>query len=362
MQTLFFRYLMQPVSHQFGGVLARYDTDKTTCHTAPIVTPNILAYTVLTANHCRLDMTGMTGTTSKNKQLGIMTYIDNSQRMLEEFSWLYKSWIYSGCWKTSDLIVVHHPALTNQLPREPGIVLISQESFSQHHPQFHDYPYINSIACLSGPHIDYIIQRYQWVLRTDADVFLTRHLANLTPLFPIHGRGNYHLNAKFREKMLDFCRRHGVEHRYSFGCGSSLLLRTELMIPFLQRQIYWCHKLIEEFGTDQANWGVWPEWCRGVLSMYAGEIAANERWDCYLRDSRERILDVESEKSGLIDILTLHIHATQYKVGFSKLRYHAGDYKDIDPETLDRNRIDHYCTWISLTPAKVIKKLSGYIW
>ncbi|AJJ65153.1 hypothetical protein yaldo0001_15200 [Yersinia aldovae ATCC 35236] len=296
----------------------------------------------------------------KDKKVGIMTYIDNSQTMLEEFSWLHKSWIHSGCWETSDLIVVHHPALVDTLPKEPGIILIPFAPVSQHDPQFHNYHFINSIACLSGPHIDTVLKRYQWLLRTDADVFLTHHLANFTPLYPVHGRGNYYFSVEFREKMLDFCHRHGVEHWQRFGCGHSVMLSSELMITFLQRQIYWCRKLVEDFGTDKANWGRWPGWYRGVLTMYAAEITANERWHTYLRDGRERILDMPSSTAGNIDTLTLHIHATQETTQFSKFRYRAGDYADIDPDTLDCRRVDQYCMWICLTSIEAIKAQAAY--
>ncbi|WON75860.1 hypothetical protein [Serratia sp. UGAL515B_01] len=300
--------------------------------------------------------------TMQDKNLGIMMYIDNSQRMLKEFDWIYKSWIYSGCWATSDLIVVHHPALSEQLPKEPGIILIPQEPFSQGSPQFHGYNFINSIACLIGPHIDPILKQYQWLLRTDADVFLTPNMANFKPNFPVYGRGNYYFLAEFREKMLDFCHRHGVEHRHRFGCGHSVILSTELMIPFLQRQMYWCQQLVEEFGTDKTNWGTWPGWYRGVLSMYAAEITANERWEDYLRNSRERILDMESFNDNVIDTLTLHIHASQVDNDFSKYRYFEGKYDGIDPDTLDRNRIPQYCMWICLTSIEDIKAQAGYPW
>ncbi|PKH26473.1 hypothetical protein CIG19_01370 [Enterobacterales bacterium CwR94] len=298
----------------------------------------------------------------KEKRLGIMTYLDNNERMVEEFGWLHKSWIHSGCWQTADLVVVHHPALTAILPKEPGIILIPQMPFSEQDEDFNGYPYINSIACLSGPHIDSLIQRYAMVMRTDADVFLTAHLANFETLYPVHGRGNYYFMADFREKMLDFCKRHGVKHHHRFGCGHSIMASPALMIPFLQRQVYWARELVKDFGTDTANWGAWPGWYRGVISMYAAEIAANERWHEFLQNGRERILDMESSQSGFIDSLTLHIHATQQRVPFAKICLREGAYDNIDPDTLDTRRIDHYCQWIVLTPLDDIKKMHRYPW
>ncbi|GAB3401762.1 hypothetical protein GCM10027361_02060 [Erwinia aphidicola] len=296
-----------------------------------------------------------------NKKMGIVTYIDNTENMLQEFTWLYKSWIHSGSWRTSDLIIVHHPAIGGQLPQEPGIRLIAHEPLSQTDPLFHDYHFINSIACLSGPHIDPIIKQYQWLLRTDADVFLTPYFANFTPAWPVHGCGGYHLTEDFRQKMLDFCRRQGVNHTQRFGCGHSIILPAELMIAFLQRQVYWCYKLAEDFGSDSANWGAWPGWYRGVLTMYAAEIAANEGWDKYLREGRERILDMNSSSHNPIDALTLHIHSSHYDIHFSKHQYRAGSYAAIDPHSLDIRCIDDYCLWICMTPIDTIKAQAFYL-
>ncbi len=247
-----------------------------------------------------------------NKKMGIVTYIDNTENMLQEFTWLYKSWIHSGSWQTSDLIIVHHPAIGGQL-------------------------------------------------RTDADVFLTPYFANFTPAWPVHGCGGYHLTEDFRQKMLDFCRRQGVNHTQQFGCGHSIILPAELMIAFLQRQVYWCYKLAEDFGSDSANWGAWPGWYRGVLTMYAAEIAANEGWNKYLREGRERILDMNSSSHNHIDALTLHIHSSHYDIHFSKHQYRAGSYAAIDPHSLDIRCIDDYCLWICMTPIDTIKAQAFYL-
>lgn len=293
-------------------------------------------------------------------ELGIAAYIDNSDSMLDEFSWLYKSWIYSGCWKSSDLIIVHHPALSGAFPQEPGIITVPAVPHSSIDPLFDGYHFINSIACLSGPHVDDILRRYRWILRTDADVFLTENLARLKPTFPIHGRGHYHWTSGFREGMLDFCRRHGINHQHNFGCGASLLIESEQMILFLRRQMFWARRLAEDFGSDSANWGVWPRWYRGVMSMYAAEIVANERSDIYLSSALERILDTESTTSLPMDTMTLHIHAVHGSTVFSKFKYRAGEYRDVMACQLDRKSISGYCLWIVLTPIESIKILAGY--
>src|SRR5665213_3487318 len=98
--------------------------------------------------------------------------------MLQEFGFIYKSWIHSGNWRTSDLIVVCNPLIHDQLPDERGVIRIARAPISLPGSKWEGYPFINSIACLSGPHTDELTSRYTHFLRTDADVFLTRHLVD----------------------------------------------------------------------------------------------------------------------------------------------------------------------------------------
>lgn len=295
-----------------------------------------------------------------SKSLGIMTYIDNSPVMLEEFSWLYKSWIYSGCWQTSDLIIVHHPDISDKLPKESGIILIPQNPVNKPGSIFENYKFINSIACLSGEHIDAIALRYRYLLRTDADVFLTPYLAQFRPSFPVHGRGMYYENDEFRENMLIYCTRYGIQHRNHFGCGHSLLAPSAVMVPFLRRQIFWCEKLLEDFGENK---GTWPGWFRSVSSMYAAEIAANENWGQLLRNGRERILDMQSNCNELLDAMVFHIHAIHTNDYFSKFKYRAGAYAHMPLESIDRNTISGYCHWLAAASTEQVIEASvfGYI-
>ncbi|MDR5740685.1 MULTISPECIES: hypothetical protein [unclassified Caballeronia] len=296
-----------------------------------------------------------------NKTLGVMIYVDNSATMLQEFEWIYKSWIFSGNWTTSDLIVVHHPDVAHALPLDDeGIVGVPCLPVAVPGSPFEGYHFMNSIGCVSGPHIDDIALRYPFLLRTDADVFLTSNLVDFRPSYPVHGRGHYHRRPDFREKMLDFCKRHGVIHHNHFGCGSSLLAQSQLVVPFLRRQTYWCEKLLRDFGDDPANWGTWPDWFRGVSSMYAAEIAAAEAGNAFLRLGRERILDVESFCDEKIDSLVFHIHAVHTDTYFSKFEYRNGAYDDVDINALDISYIDQYCHWLAATPLEDIKRRAAY--
>jgi hypothetical protein len=225
---------------------------------------------------------------------------------------------------------------------------------------FDGYHFMNSIGCLSGPHVDEIALRYPYLLRTDADVFLTKHLVDFRPSYPVHGRGHYHHSQDFREKMLDFCRRHDVIHHNHFGCGHSLLAESKLVVHLLRRQIYWCEMLLRDFGNDPANWGNWPDWFRGVSSMYAAEIAANESGNEFIYLGRERILDVESFCQAKIDNLVFHIHAVHTEHHFSKFEFRKGTYDSTDVNALDLSFIDQYCHWLAAVSIDEVKQRANY--
>lgn len=286
-------------------------------------------------------------------------YIDNNPAMLEEFQWIYKSWIYSGVWQRSDLIAVCHPEMFSHLPSDdPNVFRIIAEPLSHAGSKWEGYPFINSIGCLTGERVAHLSGKYKWLLRTDADVFLTRNMAHFRPSFPVLGRGRYAENADVWSHMVAFCEAHGVEHKRVFGCGHSIMAESSLVLFFLERQMYWCERLLEHF--SHFGQGAWPGWFRGVLTMYAGEIAANENYDAFCSHSYQRILDLESYVTEPIDGLTLHIHAIHTDTYFSKHRYRNGEYSHISRKDLDRKRVNQYAHWIVDSPIDEIKRDCSY--
>ncbi|MDR3512920.1 MAG: hypothetical protein P4L73_14890 [Caulobacteraceae bacterium] len=294
-----------------------------------------------------------------DKTLGILTYIDATANMLEDFSWLYKSWIYSGNWRTSDLIVCCNPAVIDQIPDDSGIVRLPIAPLSVPGSRWRDYPFINSIACLSGPHTDALADRYTHFLRTDADVFLTSNLVNFRPNVAVHGRGRYAERADVRVKMAAFAERNGLQHHGVFNCGHSLLSNSQAVLFFLKEQLKLCELLLEEFRDDP---GQWPGWCRNVLTMYAAELVANHYWVDFLRLGFHNVLDYETVLwSDIIQSHVVHIHAV-HVIGehWSKIDHRNGVYADYDVSDLDITKVHDYCHWIAITPVDEIKALAGY--
>jgi len=98
----------------------------------------------------------------------IVIYLENTPFLMLHFACLYTSLKTIGPTDT-ELVVFGTPNALARLPQDCRKIefLPLQEP-----PEAQSYRYINSIACLSGPQAE-MLQEYDYVLRTDADVFLT---------------------------------------------------------------------------------------------------------------------------------------------------------------------------------------------
>ena len=294
------------------------------------------------------------------KTLGVLCYIDDTPDMIEDFSWLYKSWIHSGNWRTSDLIAICNPSVHDRLPDESGVIKIKREPLSQPGGPWAGYPFINSIGCLIGEHTAALADRYSHFLRTDADVFLTPKLVDFRPGVAVYGRGRYAENPATRRNIVDFANRSGLVHHGVFNTGSTLLTTSHEVLFFLHEQMTVCGLLLEEFKDDP---GEWPGWFRGVLTLYAGELVANHYIDRFTRFAMYNVLDFESflntniAATGIYHIHAFHSADDSY---WSKHAWRAGRYKDQVVAELDRDFVQGYCHWIAATPVEEIKRLAGY--
>jgi len=289
------------------------------------------------------------------KYLAILVYVDNNSIIIDDFSWLYKSWIYSGNYKTSDIIAYCHPSVINQLPDENGIIKIPVEPIAEPDSIWRGYPFINSIGCLIGPHMRWLIGKYEYALRTDCDVFLTEKLINFKPNRPCFGNGRYAENESVREKIRQVAKKLDYNHHGIHNIGSSLLSRTPDVIELLIHQYKLAERLLL---TEFINCtGIFPDWSKQVLTMYAGEIVANHYLSHLLINN---MLDQESMRANTIHSDDLHIHAFHTNEYFSKHHFRAGLYNDIDTTRLNPTIINQYCHWIAATSVMDIKNITRY--
>ncbi len=281
------------------------------------------------------------------KEVGIACYIDNTTDMLTEFGWLVKSWLYSGSWFTSDIVAFHHPnILPPALPRERGVTYVPLSPFVEKHPEWSDYPFINSIGFMSEPEAG-ILANYKYILKTDCDCFLTPYFPTLRPRLTTFGAGQYTRVPSVTVRLAQVAEKWKIEPIFT-NIGSTVMGFSNRVLMYSQIHLEYCRKLrTEEFTEEELKregLGEWPGWYKGVLSMYAGQLAAQAYFGMAMNIGG---LDCHCMSHDPISPSDYHIHAWHSYEHFSKLNWRKGKYRGYDMDNLDITRIADYCLWIA---------------
>lgn len=275
------------------------------------------------------------------KDTVITTYVDDNQDILNEFRWLWKSWLYSGSREVSDLAAFYNPTIDHkQLPEDPDIIYISLEPLSKREGKWSGYPFINSVDFLTNPEAGFLT-KYRYLLRTDNDCFLTPNFPNLKPRLATFGIGMYSQVPEVVIRLAQIAEKWGILPQ-SNNVGSAFIANSDLALQYCQLQMEYCRKLLRDEFKDGT--GQWPGWFLGVLTMYAGCLAANAFFGTGLVMGG---LDCHCMSQDLMCSTDYHIHAWHTYDYFSKFDWRAGKYKDMDLEKLNPKRISDYCLFIA---------------
>ena len=273
------------------------------------------------------------------KDTAICTYIDNDKDLIEEFGWLYKSWLYSGSWQESDIVAFHHPGITD-LPVNSGVKYIPISPISETDEKWKNYPFINSVWYLTTPQCSEVAG-YKYILRTDNDCFLTPNFKNFKPRLATFGTGLFANHPSVPIRLYQIAEKWDL-YSMSNNVGSTIMAFSSDVIQYTQVQFQLCERLDEEEFTDGP--GEWPGWFHGVLSMYAGQLAAASFFGNNMTLGG---LDVHCMAHSEISENDYHIHAFHTYDHFSKFNWRSGAYDNFDMSILDRNKISDYCLWIA---------------
>ena len=283
------------------------------------------------------------------KDIAIAVYIDNDINIITEFGWLYKSWMFSGSWRTSDIVAFHNPAISyDDLPRDNSITYIPLAPYTERSTGWEGYPYINSIEYLTMPEAS-VLMKYKHVLRTDCDCFLTPYFPGLKPRLTRFGAGMFASDTDVVIRLAEISKRWSIPYIYN-NIGSTFISDSGNVLHYSQIQMEYCRKLkADEFKDGQ---GTWPGWYYGVLTMYAGQLAASSVFGYNMIMGG---LDAHCMASDPMSPQDYHIHAWHTYQYFSKHSWRAGEYKNYDMDTLDKNIINDYCLWIAGPGPEVVK-------
>ncbi|CAF1193182.1 unnamed protein product [Rotaria sordida] len=331
-------------------------------------------------------------------QRAILVFYPSSQEKyyLPEIRWLYRSWIEmikyeSNQWRT-DLIIfteqysssfIQLGCLVNQirtnndeqpkcrvfiylrisaryinsLTKQQTIFANDSEKNLFHidisrsillYNHLRTYPYIDSVNIIAESYSIY--SYYDFILKTDLDVFITKQFANYIPntlKTLIAGRGGY--STQFNTLRLGrIARDMNWKYQNLTNVGS-----TWYGSPYVAQRIAnltldaILHLFINEFCAAEREQKVgtllWPDWHYGVLSMYGTHLAVNHLVNSEKLDVQNgsELLDQSTTNNDQNDIEKnnrLHLHCWHTDAPFSKFQFKENKYNHIDPHALINDR------------------------
>lgn len=228
---------------------------------------------------------------------------------------------------------------------------------------FKDYPYADSIVVAYDGYKFFKSSGYNFLIRTDIDVFLTPMFGKWTPKKCndfYTGRGAY--SEIFNMKRLRrVARRLGLSHAFEENFGSTWYSTPEqFRLASFLTVFTMAYIASEEFSLPEreGKLGVmlWPYWHYGVLSMYGLHMAFN-----HLMANNFTIvkipdhMDYPTSNSDSIND-KLHYHVFHTDEMFSKFQFQDGKYDNIDYNKEDTTKSRFYCLKMALEGKKIPPK------
>lgn len=263
--------------------------------------------------------------------------------MEQEFSWLYKTWLLHSLEKEYDMVVYYNPE-AKMLKNFPGIIQIPMSPVRL----ANKYPFLNShYFCLKEYREP--LKKYDFLLKTDCDVFLTKNIKNFTPHKIMIGMGRFY-DAKKIEKInfiKNISKDLGFGYNNMANVGASFYGATESILSLVSTQASVTEYILNKY-FRKTNIEPISGFHKGVSSMIGGEVAVNHCFD----SSHVNMYTLDSScKKNPISSDVLHIHAWHTEEWWSKHHFFEGRYNNIKIDFRDAFKTSgNYCHWIATTP------------
>lgn len=268
-------------------------------------------------------------------------YLDDSHKMEQEFSWLYKTWLLHSLDKEYDIVVYYNPSAEKIVNKFPGIIAIAMQPVRMSSK----YPFLNShYFCLKEYRSP--LQQYDLLLKTDCDVFLTKNIKNYTPYKTMIGMGRYY-DPKMPEK-ISFIKKISSDLGFGYNnmanIGASFYGKTEYIVSLVSIQAKTTEFILNKYFVD-SDVHTQSGFKKGISSMIGGEVAVNHCFD----SSHVNLYTLDSFcEDNPISSDVIHIHAWHTKKWWSKHSYFEGKYDNIKIDFKDAFKTaGNYCHWIA---------------
>lgn len=278
---------------------------------------------------------------------GIVIYLEDKRNLMLQFGCLYTS-LKQIQSKDTDLIVFGTDSALKKVPDDCIKIVYNPISYL---PEWNQYHYINSISCLAGDGLEFL-DKYDLLLRSDVDTFLTPAWNTFYPDFYTVGVGGYVNDNETRENLKRVAASFGLRHRGLHNIGSTHYGYSPLVreVCRLSSKIA-AHIFFNEFHDSE---GEWPGWYKGVTTMYSNEIAVNHLVDRVTVDNNKLDFYSTSQES-VVD--HPHIHCWHTDDMFSKFWFCAGKYDHLTTDALDLDKVRDYCLYIALKSRRDMPQL-----
>lgn len=206
----------------------------------------------------------------------IAVYVDDRSHLRDEFNVLYESYLYNKLDDQFDVILFYAPSKDSKIFIErfaDKSTMICQpcESISDIPTHcFYNYHFINSIHALSTPSAEFILKKYQYVLKTDCDVVLTKNVLDWHPAFFTTGVGQYVCDDTTRNKIQEFANSHNIRNNME-NLGATWFGAGHLVSEACTYTMKYATEMYLDWWKD-GDEGMWPSLYRGVVSMYASQM------------------------------------------------------------------------------------------
>jgi len=272
----------------------------------------------------------------------IVVYLDNSDKMETEFTWLYKTWLLWSLEDEYDLVVYYNPDGLERIKKFKGIVAIPMPYIRI----AQKYKFLNShYFCYEKEYSNHLL-KYDYIMKTDCDVFLTERMRGFIPSKIMIGEGGYYSNSDI-DKMRwieNLSKKWGLSHKGFNYIGASFFGETDKVINLTLNQALLTENLLLHIKNDSEfeKVGFQP----GIASMIAGEMIVNHTL------SQQHFIpysiDSKCWETTKIGSDTLHIHAWHTNQKWSKHDFFKELYNDwvVDKDDAFSNSAN-YCQFIS---------------
>ena len=219
-----------------------------------------------------------------------------------------------------------------------------------------NYGYVDSILMAFDGYDYFKRAGYNFLIRSDMDVFLTPLFAKWAPKYCNDfyvGGGGY--SDTFNVKRLKrVAKELDLKHAGIWNLGSTWYSTPEQFRLVAYLTLFGMAYLSEEEFTPPEREGKvgtinWPYWHYGVLLLYGQNLAMNHLIATHQLNivKLDKLFDVESEFSSPINQV-LHIHVYHGAEMFSKFQFKDGQYDNLTTESENTNQIKFYCLKMAL--------------